>query len=66
MAGVAGLDWGLLDVGAHGDDFDAVGVPEVVAEVYFGEAEGDAEAGLVGGEACAAEEGDCCGWAGLS
>lgn len=44
----AGANALLFDVGAHGEDFDGVGVPEVVAEVEFGEGKGDAEPGVVG------------------
>lgn len=42
---VLGADALLFEVGAHGDDFDVVDVPEVVAEVQFAEVEGHAEFG---------------------
>lgn len=41
---VALLDPLLFDVDAHGEGADSVGVPEVVAQIEFGEVEGDAEA----------------------
>lgn len=43
-----GSDGGEFDVGARGVGFDAVGVPEVVAQVEFAEPEGDLEFGGVG------------------
>ena len=41
----------MPDVGADGEDADVVGVVEVVAEVEFGEPEGDVAAGVIGWEA---------------
>lgn len=38
----------LLDIGADSDDFDAIDVPEVVAQVEFAEEEGDSEFGELG------------------
>lgn len=50
MSRIVGHDFGLFDVGAHGQRRDGVGVEEVVAEVEFRERERNAKFGLVGAE----------------
>lgn len=55
-AGFPASHFSLLDVGADGEDFDAVDVVEVVFDVEFVEVERRDERGVIGGrEGCAQE-----------